>query len=59
MDWVFSINRFVRKMAENGWVEFMVYILLGWVVCYALRRIFKKLEQNEKLPQQVLVLLLQ
>lgn len=57
MDWVLSINRFVRKMAENGWVEFMVYILLGWVVCYALRRIFKKLEQNEKLPQQVLVLL--
>ena len=43
-----------HHLAANGWVELVVYLTLGWVLCTAVGRIFTGLESTGRLPNQML-----
>lgn len=57
MEWLDWCSDVWKHLATNGWVEFMVYVLLGCIVTSVIGRIFGGLENSGRLPQQVLKLL--
>lgn len=57
MDWLEWSKGVWAHLAANGWVELMVYMVLGFIITSVLGRIFMGLESTDKLPKQVLKLL--
>ena len=54
MEW---LKEALSVIMVNGWVDFMVYIFLGCIAGFIIRRIFKGLQSIESLPTQPLRLL--
>ena len=42
------------KVLDNGWDSFLVYIVLGWIACIALNRIFRKICFKNRSHHQLL-----
>ncbi len=42
------------KVLDNGWDSFLVYIILGWIACIALNRIFRKICFKNRTHHQLL-----
>ena len=47
----------LKTMLANGWVDFMVYIMLGCIAVHVIGRVFRGLKNIESLPQPTLRLL--
>lgn len=54
MEW---LNDVLSAMLAKGWVDFMVYIMLGCIAVRVIGRIFRGLKSIESLPQQTMRLL--
>lgn len=53
MSWMQMSAKYWDRLIENGWVAFMVYILLGWLACMIVKRLFRPLISNKRMPTQL------
>ncbi|MBR5214408.1 MAG: mechanosensitive ion channel family protein [Akkermansia sp.] len=57
MDWMEQSKIIWAHMATHGWIELIVYLALGWILCTVVGRVFTGLENTKRLPTQMLKLL--
>ena len=57
MDWMEQSKIIWAHMATHGWIELIVYLALGWILCTVVGRVFTGLESTKRLPTQMLKLL--
>ena len=57
MDWMEQRKIIWAHMATHGWIELIVYLALGWILCTVVGRVFTGLESTKRLPTQMLKLL--
>ena len=57
MDWMEQSKIIWTHMATHGWIELIVYLALGWILCTVVGRVFTGLERTKRLPTQMLKLL--
>ena len=53
MTWTDEGIQYWNRLIEHGWVAFMLYILLGWAACILIKRLFRPLVTNERMPHQL------
>lgn len=53
----FTAKEIWMYLHGNGWVAFGIYLILGWIATYIVRKLFRGIQTSRHLPSQVMRLL--